>query len=217
MVKDYIKWHNGIYIRKGIVGRDNDAWLIIENIYHDEYKLKSIPLNNIRLIYDIGASIGVFAIVAHQLFPCANITCVDPNPNTIELLKLNTKGFANVINGCISYDQNDVYMVFSKQDFDASVSSNPKEKSCKVQSYKLSEIMPGGCDLLKIDCEGMEYDIFEKEDLSNVRYIIGEWHNTSKWYSFLINYIAKNNYWSYSVIKDHDYNGNFYMRNMKYE
>jgi FkbM family methyltransferase len=213
---DYIKWHNDIYIRKGIVGRNNDAWLIVEVINHDEYKLNNLQLKNINTICDIGASIGVFSILAHRHFPNANIICVDPNPNTIELLRLNTENFAKVIEGCVSYDKN-VYMVFGSQDYEASVSSNPRELKHKVKPYTLKQIIPEGCDLLKLDCEGAEYDIFEKEDLSNIRYIIGEWHNTIRWFSFLINYIAQNSYWNYTIIQNHDANGSFFMKNLKYE
>ncbi len=213
---NYIKWHNDIYIRKGIVGRNNDAWLIVEVINHDEYKLNTIQLKNVNTICDIGASIGVFSILAHRHFSNAKIICVDPNPNTIELLRLNTENFAKVIDGCISDDKN-VYMVFGSQDYEASVSSNPRELKYKVKPYTLKQIIPEGCDLLKLDCEGAEYDIFEKEDLSNVRYIIGEWHNTSKWFSFMLNYFSLNPYWSYTTIKNHDTNGSFFMKNLKYE
>lgn len=211
----YIKWYNDIYIRKGIEGKTNDAWLIVEIINHDEYKLRNIQLNNINTIYDIGASIGVFSILAHRLFPTAKITCIDPNPHTIDLLKLNTKKFATVIEGCVSYDQ-DVYMVFGENDFEAGVSTNPQSKQYKVKPYTLKELIPNGCDLLKLDCEGMEYNIFEKENLNNIRYIIGEWHNTKKWNSFIINYVRQNPHWEYNVLIQHGNNGNFYMRNLKY-
>jgi FkbM family methyltransferase len=215
-MNEYIRWYNDILIRRGMVGRNNDAWLVVEVMSNDEYRLKNLQLNNINTIVDIGASIGVFAVLAHQLFPTAKISCVDPNPHTFDLLKLNTQKFSKVVKGCVSYNKNS-YMVFSDMDCEASITTHSNDGAYKVKSYKLRDIIPNGCDLLKMDCEGIEYDIFEQEDLSNVRYIIGEWHNTEKWYPFMINYIAKYPYWKYTTLKQHEVNGNFYMRNLMYE
>jgi len=213
---NYIQWYDGIYIRKGIEGRNNDAWLIVEIINHDEYKLNSINFQNVNTILDVGASMGIFSILAHKKFPKAKITCIDPNPHTIGLLKKNVKSFATVIEGALSYEK-DIYMVFGETDFEAGVSTNPRSKDYKVQPYTLKELIPNGCDLLKLDCEGGEYDLFEKEDLSNIKYIIGEWHNTNRWNAFMINYVRKFPYWEYNTLVQHGFNGNFYMRNLQYE
>ena len=215
----YIKWHDGIWIRKGMVGRDNDAWLIVETFNHNEYKLDKLELDNIHTICDVGASIGVFSILAHKLFPDAKITCIDPNPNTIGLLKANVKSFAKVIYGCIHYHK-DAYIVFKNgRDFSTEISNEPNSDNIKVKPYTLKEIIPNGCDLLKLDCEGAEYDILEKEDLRNVRYILGEWHDTLKWYPFFVNYIAMHQYLTYDVITDNGniHTGHFFMKNLRYK
>lgn len=215
-MNDLVKWYDGTYIRKSIEGRDNDAWLVVEILNHDEYKLNSINFKNVKTILDVGASIGIFSVLIHKRFPKAKIKCIDPNPHTIEILRKNVENFAEVVEGCVSYEK-DVYMIFGNNDYEASVSSNPQNKDFKVQPYTLKELIPNRCDLLKLDCEGVEYDIFEREDLSDIKYIIGEWHNTDRWNSFMINYVSKNNYWNYTVLKQHETNGNFYMKNRLYE
>jgi FkbM family methyltransferase len=193
-------------------GRDNDAWLIVEVVQHDEYRMRSLRLKNINYVVDIGASMGVFAILIKELYPEAKIICVDPNPNTLKLLQKNVSSYATVIHGGIFYGDNP-NIEFGDCDFNAQICESRRDSKSNVNIVNLKDLIEPCCDLLKLDCEYGEYGVLEYEDLSKIRYIIGEWHDTNMWNIAIAKFLLKFNYWKYEIVRDHGANGNFLLTN----
>jgi FkbM family methyltransferase len=59
--------------------------------------LKAMASRNFSCIFDVGANVGKWALMAHQCFPHATIHCFEIAKPTSETLKEKTKGASNII------------------------------------------------------------------------------------------------------------------------
>lgn len=163
---------------------------ILREIAEDHYRLAQIPLSAGDVVLDIGANVGVFSIYLAALHPGLRILAFEPVPETFAALRRNLRrnGIRTVeahnlaVNGdgrplelrrapgnsggATALPALDPYM-------EASVVSCP--------GISLDEIFRRNgvdrCRLLKIDCEGGEYEILQTtEMLSRVDYLRGEFH-----------------------------------------
>lgn len=126
----------------------------------DEYGLKSLG-GRVRTIVDVGANIGLFSLIARHHFPGARIHAYEPNPAILEYTAANMAAA-------------DVTL------FREGVSSKPGLGSPRnLGTSRLNKIVVGDegeipvcsmttvaerlgetVDLLKLDCEGAEWEIF---------------------------------------------------------
>ncbi len=113
-------------------------------------------------VLDIGANVGAFSIRAARYSP--HVVAVEPVAAEVlrENLRLN-RAKVTVIEGALG-DGNP-----GEIDWDGT--------RVRVQTYTLANLirMAGGCDFLKCDCEGAEWQI-RPEDLSGIRRIEMELH-----------------------------------------
>jgi FkbM family methyltransferase len=211
----YVRWHSGAWIREGLVGRDNDAWLWVETFNSDEYRLESLGLQDIRLVVDVGASIGVFSAYIHGLYPKARIIAVDPNTRTHELLELNAGEFATIIHGAVFHGGTPALMR-GDLDFQATVMTVKEGEGEAIEVVDFQKLISPHCDLLKLDCEHCEYGILLHEDLSRVHYILGEWHGGRKrWLDSVREFQSSHPHWTHRIVRDSE-NGIFLMTNMDF-
>lgn len=142
---------------------------------------RMFPVEKGDVVLDLGASVGPFAYCAAQKDPKI-VIAVEPHPQLIPTLRHNLDQFTNVIvdpkaighetgrieigglfDPVAKYDTGEVNWVeaITFMDF--------------VRQYEIEKI-----DFLKIDIEGMEYHVFNHENmdwiLENVRKIAGEIH-----------------------------------------
>src|SRR5690242_11682988 len=95
---------DGFWIR-----RDNEQQdlLIVQDIFYaDAYKIKIIPgiVQQAQLVIDIGAHIGAFARLIHDMNPACRIICVEACPENISALRANVEEFATVIQAACTYE-----------------------------------------------------------------------------------------------------------------
>ena len=168
----------------------------------DEYGLAKTTLEPAPTIIDIGANIGAFSLYANSLFKDSKIYAYEPEANNFFILKKNiTENNAKNIfpfqTAISSKKQKLKLFDIGKEDNDFTQGKNtggytliPKNNATAVdinqtvecislkdifEENKLKEI-----DLLKLDCEGAEYDIFyplPKEYFGKIKNIILESHN----------------------------------------
>ena len=143
--------------------------IFMEETYTRELALK-VPEN--PTIIDIGANAGFFSLFAAFRYPGSKILAFEPIPANFKQLKRNKELNKNVQMECLqkavfshsgtvslSYDPNDSFTT------SASViqGSDPRNNTIKVPCLTLPEIFDeyrlDQCDLLKMDCEGAEYEI----------------------------------------------------------
>jgi FkbM family methyltransferase len=144
-----------------------DAWTILDVIGRNVYRVgRAEPW---RTVIDVGANIGVFAVLAARAAPGARLICYEPSADTCDLLRTNL-----ALNGVIaSVHQRAVTAAHGMAVLHApaasvlrSLHSTPADPAAPretVETVTLADAFDADgiddCDFLKIDCEGSEYDI----------------------------------------------------------
>jgi len=143
----------------------------IEILLDDCYGLRDLQ-PPISTILDIGANVGLFGVAARMAFPDATIHAYEPNPYILKYLKVqadtfNFNYFAEAIglkNCTVSLDINKDDSVQTRTRFDS------KGDVPQVSFAKGVDRLGGHVDLLKLDCEGAEWKLFQNKDI---------WHSVS--------------------------------------
>lgn len=158
----------------------------IEHNY-DEYLNK---INKPKIIIDVGANIGCFSIQCAKMFEKSKIYAYEPFKNTYELCKKNISlnNINNVKTYCLGVTKSSgkVEMGIYEGMFEANsinnIWGNPT-KSVIIKTISLQKIFLNNnlkyCDLLKLDCEGSEYEILfnlRTKDFVKIGNIVMEYH-----------------------------------------
>jgi FkbM family methyltransferase len=173
--------------RKGfrlIDGRGTLAGTLAEVFVRREYG----SLERFRTIVDVGANMGSFAIYAAQSCQGARVYCYEPEQQNFRLLKQNID--INGLGGRVSAFQCAVASRSGPRELavgESPVNSfhiSPNAAShqtvdCTTLSSIIADRQLETIDLLKMNCEGAEYEILEgcsEADLSRITNIRLEYH-----------------------------------------
>lgn len=147
------------------------------------------------VIFDCGAEIGMSSLYFKSVYPDAKITCFEPSPQAFKNLKKNLRGFRNIklVNkALVGNNIKHIDLYNSQKEFththNSSIYPDRWEKNdlkkIRVETTKLSSFIKSHLDLLKIDVEGAEDEIFDDLDknhkLKYVDKIIFEYHRCKK-------------------------------------
>ena len=186
---------NNIKLEIRLAKKSSDFHVFTE-IWLDNAYLQNFGLKSNCTIIDIGSHVGMFSILCSQKFPNSKIFTFEPDKdnfkNQIKHMKMNK--IKNVFsNNCaVSNITGEQEFFINDSDFAGHSLIKKSNKSVKIKSIKLEDILQENkikkCDLIKIDCEGAEYDIvmdmtekdlnkienfcIEYENLNNVKYTI---------------------------------------------
>lgn len=142
-----------------------DVGMVFETIYHKQYSRCIINKND--TIIDIGAHIGGFSIYAADIAKKGKIYSFEPFPSTFETLKnnvlLNKRKNINLNKLAVSKNIGEFNFYVSKINFAENSLHHKYNEKITVKTTSLSDIFRKNkikrCNVLKIDCEGSEYDI----------------------------------------------------------
>lgn len=165
----------------------DEAKTQFSEIFVDEYYKKGLIKKNMTII-DIGAAMGLSALYfkdyAKMIYAC------EPFEQVYKSAKKNTEKYKNikVFNIGIASTTRDAVLYGYDNQPPATIelrSNVPVTSTAVVKFVAIDEFMKQNkinhVDLLKIDCEGAEYEIFSsvafKNIASKIDYIIGEAHN----------------------------------------
>ncbi len=138
------------------------------------------------VVVDVGANIGDFAIQAARMCPEGRVLAVEPVRSAGEMIARQARlnGVANIAWICAALSS-------AEGDADAARSESPYARGAaaleRVRMMTLSRLMEehglDQIDLLKLDCEGAEWDILPaaEEVLPRVRQICMEFHCERGW------------------------------------
>lgn len=174
-----------LYFRKSTT----DARVFNQIFYWKEYDFideSYVP----GTVLDCGANIGMFAVWAKRRYPNARVVSVEPSPGNFEMLKLNTQEYKDMVllnNGIwdkethleIKSDGGGEWMFYTvelQEPTKDSISAISIEQI--MREHNIKEI-----DLLKIDIESAEKEVFEGNAdawLPHVKVLLIELHDRMK-------------------------------------
>lgn len=145
-----------------------------------------------KTILDIGSNIGASILYFHERFPGATIFGFEPHPDTFRVLQKNVEALAGV--AVFNYglgatnqritaraDQVNFGAFNTRGEFkDRGYPESPVECEIRRLDDVLRELGIAQVDLIKVDCEGAEADVFSTlpdEVLNRCQWIVGEFHD----------------------------------------
>lgn len=204
-----------LYTRNGlkIMIRQNiwDA-RIVREIFIDKPYVRYANLPKNPTIVDIGGYIGDFSLFAAKYLSARRVVVYEPTLENFKVLQKNIK-INNLhdriiaVNKAVTNTNNEVSLnVQIKESEEVHVSAyfHSQEESRIVPSVTMARLMEDHrletIDLLKVDCEGCEFDIFlgmEAESYSKIQNIVFEFHRIddySEKLSLILNKLRSNGY-----------------------
>jgi FkbM family methyltransferase len=173
-----------------------DIWAIKETLLDHFYERCGFPLQDGWKVVDIGGGVGDFTIQAAHRRPGARVFAFEPTPSSFGLLQENLK--LNNITNVQSFPAA-VWSADGEVEIDTGMGepvqytsqlrageAPPAAGKVVVPGYALSTALsmtgPADCDLMKLDCEGAEYEIlFKAPDtvLQRIHRIVMEYHDNA--------------------------------------
>ena len=159
-----------------------------------EYQLPTIKDFQPKLILDCGGNIGCAAVYFANKYPGVKIYSIEPEKNNFKLLRFNTNFYTNVYplysalwdkETTICVKENNIYPddTLGFMTFETTADAPDTVKTTTI-SKLLAESGFDEIDLLKVDIEGAEKEVFGAPDvdewLSKVKVLIIELHDRMK-------------------------------------
>ena len=185
---------NRVCMRNGVVLEGPPtidlAFLFQETWVRGIYSPPGYEIGPGETVIDIGANIGVFATFAATRAAGVKVFSYEPFPENIKWLlnNVNKSGLTNVqvSQQAVSGETGVRYLQVNSANwivhslFGESITADP---GLPIDCVSFDDIMNKEridyCDLLKLDCEGSEYEILQRcapDTLSRVHRIVGEFH-----------------------------------------
>ena len=161
----------------------------------DSYNFNSINFKDGDVVIDIGGNIGMVSIYLAKKYPFLKIYAFEPvkqnYENFITNIELNNidNDIIKVFNLAITKDRREVILTTPINNsggsniYDFRISNEILNNNSIAKSITFDDIFANNniskCKLLKIDCEGAEYEILynaNEENLKNCEYMRGEFH-----------------------------------------
>jgi FkbM family methyltransferase len=169
-----------------------DVWIIIETYLGHSYEQHGFDIQKDWLVIDIGAGLGEFTITAAKKCPDGKVYAYEPFPESFQLLQQNLP--LNNLKNIVAYPlavggrtetmhlktASGVPVLYSTamDDDQAGKDDVFVEATTLDKIFETYEIKT--CDLLKMDCEGAEYDILfhtSPSTLQRIKRISLEYHD----------------------------------------
>lgn len=182
------KLRNGLKLKMQAHKNYGDVLILWDVYVNQTYTRSTFKLSQNDVVVDIGAHVGIFATYAAK--HCKAVYAYEPSPDSFAYLRYNadSNGLENLrcFNCAVSDRQEPVTLFLSKAGSGVYSIYGRKHSSgemIRVPSTRLADILSENrlvsVDLLKMDCEGAEYEILygaSPEVLARVRRIAVEAH-----------------------------------------
>jgi FkbM family methyltransferase len=169
---------------------------LIQEAWSDNcYALPPRPQSGRRVVVDIGANLGSFALAAAQRYPDGLVYCFEPGSDNFALLQQNieanhledrVKAWPKAVSdrdGKATFYRSDLaptrHSLLSNELFQTAGGLCEEVETVSLASFFEAEGIEC-CDLLKLDCEGAEYAILlgvPDAVLARVQAVVMEYHD----------------------------------------
>jgi len=192
--KTYYKFTNDKYVifetKTGLkikIRTNSTDLMALTNVWMiNEYGVEDFQIAKNDTIIDVGAHIGLFSLLVSQFCKTGKIFSFEPISDNFNLLmsnlKLNHTENIHPFNLAVSKNTSSVDLFLSSDQSAHSIFSSDSE-STTVKSISLQRIFDenkiSSCKLLKLDCEGAEYEIIDSlplEYFDKIENIAIEYH-----------------------------------------
>lgn len=199
----------------------NDGQAYDEIFNADVYRMQSLLVGGGRVV-DVGANCGYFAAAMRANWPDSQIVCVETEPRNVEVLKRNAEsiGGVAVVDNAMWYGAPKVWRHSTIRPGGSKCSGgsfvwtgsdkmgDDYECQGEIETVTLEQVLDHygweSCDVLKLDCEGAEFNILSNLDASRVWQIVGECHGVERFKTLMAGLMApggKFHGWSLEVSK----------------
>ena len=150
--------------------------IFIEEVYRFQSDYNS------PFIIDCGANIGLSIIYLKNLYPKAKIIGFEPDNEIFEILNDNIAQFKfndiELQNKAI-WINNEPLFFKQNGSVGGHIVDEEGQNTIKIETHRLKDLLNQNVDFLKIDIEGVEYEILKdcEEKLQNVKNIFVEYHS----------------------------------------
>lgn len=150
----------------------------IDIFLDDCYGLTGNRFKNIKTIIDIGGHAGLFSAAARVRFPESIIQTYEPNPEMLRYLSDQAETFNfTYYPEAVGSESGKVSLTSEKDNVFTQTRRSPEGAITQISFAECLSRIGGSVDLLKLDCEGAEWDILKCAKIfRNVRNIVMEYH-----------------------------------------
>lgn len=167
------------------------AWGVARQIADGEYEHEGFAPRRGETVVDIGANIGLYALWASR--HGGIVRAYEPAPRTFACLSQNCRGrqieayHAAVVGRPADGGEVTLWLHEQRSSRNTLLGreigvGDPLRNAVQVPAISLEEVLSSDCDLLKVDCEGGEFDIVLNSQLETLRKpkrIILEFHRVA--------------------------------------
>ncbi len=162
------------------------GWTVALQIASGDYRWPGLTPEPGWHVVDVGANIGAFSLWAERLG--AEVVAYEPEPKTYESLVANVAGrrvstrqaalvgeAAPAVRLYLSGVRSTRHTLLAKE----IESGAPLRDFVDVPTVTVADVVGDGCDLLKLDCEGAEFEALLRSDdetLRRARRLVVEYH-----------------------------------------
>jgi FkbM family methyltransferase len=167
-----------------------EAYGLIEVFAERVYGAPELKVGAASRVLDVGANIGFASIWFARQSPAARVVAVEPASDTCDRLRANIRrngldDRVEIVRAAVGGEDGVAHIGLAEQGRLRATSDEPGPRSETVDRVTLGRLLAlagGPVDVLKIDCEGAEYDFLlgaPLDALAGVRAIVGEYHPAS--------------------------------------
>ena len=202
-LKNKTRYQSGVFKYRNLIINFIDPLSLyheVKDIFESKiYHFESV--NNKPNIIDAGGYIGISTLYFKKMYPTARITVFEPDPSIFKVLQenINKNGIkdVNAINSGLGKEEG--LLDFSPDGADGGSCYDKTDSKFKVKIERLSNFIESEIDLLKMNIEGAEGDVFEEIEpkIYLVREIIFEYHcfsNLNQNIGKILNILDRNNF-----------------------
>jgi len=159
--------------------QDRSHLIAIEEVLGNDIYAEP-PLQDPKLIVDLGSNIGASVMYFKTRYPDVEMVAVEADPASFDLLRKSTERLpgVTVYQAAVGVSGETVRFARSADSIGSSaVALDVGTDVIDVPRVQLDDLIAGReVDLLKIDIEGSEFEVLPAANLSTVRRIVGELH-----------------------------------------
>lgn len=158
-------WINGKFRKIHFLNSDSEAFsyefdeICIKDCYH--LGLLKEKLGAVNTIVDVGANQGLFLLAARKRFPSARLIGYEPNPSLREILSSNAGNLSAVyFEEAVTKESCRIKLHYSASDLHTQSEISETGDITGSSLRLVIERCGGSIDILKLDCEGAEWQLF---------------------------------------------------------